>query len=252
MDAKKIIPCLDIKDGRVVKGVKFVNLNDIGDPSECAEAYCKQGADEIVFLDITATTENRKTFLTVLEKAAKKVTVPLTIGGGITNLDDIEKVLAAGADKVSINSAAVKTPKILNEAAKKFGKEKLVLALDVKKSNGVYKVVINGGQVEGAVAPVEWAKKAEDLGAGEILLTSMDTDGVTKGYDIAITKLISESVKIPVTASGGAGKIEDFSEVFTKTLAAGALAASLFHYGTLKIFQIKEYLKKLGIKVNGV
>lgn len=250
MDAKKIIPCLDIKDGRVVKGIKFVNLNDIGDPSECAEAYCRQGADEIVFLDITATTENRKTFLTVLEKAAKKVTVPLTIGGGISSIDDIEKVLAAGADKVSINSAAVKNPKILNEAAKKFGKEKLVLALDVKKSNGVYKVVINGGKLEGPLMPLEWAKKAEDLGAGEILLTSMDTDGVTKGYDIEITKLISENVKIPVTASGGAGKLQDFSEVFLKTKAEGALAASLFHYGTLKIPEIKQYLKSLDIKVN--
>lgn len=248
MTAKKIIPCLDIKDGRVVKGIKFVNLNDIGDPSECAESYCKQGADEIVFLDITATTENRKTFLNVLEKAAKKVTVPLTIGGGISSLQDIENVLSCGADKVSINSAAVKNPKILSEAAKKFGKEKLVLALDVKKSNGIYKVVINGGKTEGPVPPAEWARQAEDLGAGEILLTSMDTDGMTDGYDLEITKIISETVKIPVTASGGAGKLQDFSEVFLKTKAQGALAASLFHYGTLKIAEIKQYLKGLGIK----
>jgi len=248
MLAKRIIPCLDVKNGRVVKGINFVGLQDVGDPVECAIAYNNQGADEITFLDITATHEGRKTMVDVVRETAKKVFVPLTVGGGISSVDDIKNLLRAGADKVSLNSAAVRTPELITEGAKKFGSQCIVCAIDAKRTaDGGFTVVINGGRIDTGIEAVGWAKKVVELGAGEILLTSMDADGTKNGFDIEITDLISKAVNVPVIASGGCGSLEHFSEVFKKTGADAALAASLFHYGELTVGQVKDHLIANGI-----
>ena len=248
MLAKRIIPCLDVKNGRVVKGVNFVGLQDVGDPVECAIAYNNQGADEITFLDITATHEGRKTMVDVVRETAKKVFVPLTVGGGISSVDDIKNLLRAGADKVSLNSAAVRTPELITEGAKKFGSQCIVCAIDAKRTaDGGFTVVINGGRIDTGIEAVGWAKKVVELGAGEILLTSMDADGTKNGFDIEVTDLISKAVNVPVIASGGCGSLEHFSEVFKKTGADAALAASLFHYGELTVGQVKDHLIANGI-----
>ena len=247
---KKIIPCLDTKDGYVVKGINFVNIKELGDPVEFAKKYEADGADELVLLDISATVEGRKTYLDIIEKTSAAINIPLAVGGGITSLEDFEKVINSGASKASINSAAIKNPEIITEISEKFGKEKLIVAIDVIKNNdGKYNVVINGGNIDTGIDVIEWSKKVEELGAGEILLTSKDTDGVKDGYDIELTALVSDAVSIPVTASGGCGKIEDFLEVFTKTNAANALAASMFHYNVLTVKEIKEYLNENNIPV---
>ncbi|MFY9402152.1 MAG: imidazole glycerol phosphate synthase subunit HisF [Candidatus Omnitrophota bacterium] len=249
MLAKRIIPCLDIKDGRVVKGVKFIGLKDAGDPVEIAKVYDTEGADELVFLDITATLENRKTLVSLVERIAQNIATPFTLGGGIGDINDLSILLNAGASKVSINSAAVKSPGLIKEAAKEFGSRRIVLAIDAKKSKLGWEVYINGGMVSAGLDALTWAREGEDLGAGEILLTSMDFDGTKSGYDIELTKAISEAVKIPVIASGGAGKLEDFYNCFTRTNASAALAASIFHYREYSILQVKEYLKERGISV---
>lgn len=250
MLAKRIIPCLDVSDGRVVKGIQFVDLQDVGDPVECAAAYDTQGADEIVFLDITATQEGRGTMLEVVRNTAKKVFVPLTVGGGIRTLDDFRDTLRAGADKVSVNSAAVNNPNIIAQAADIFGSQCVVAAIDAKRrEDGGYQVMISGGKKETPLDAVEWAKKAEELGAGEILLTSMDADGTKNGFDLELLNLVCSEVHIPVIASGGCGKLEHFKEVFEKTNASAALAASLFHYGELTVPQVKEYLHQNQIAV---
>ena len=251
MLANRIIPCLDINKGRVVKGVHFVNLRDAGDPIENALFYENEGADELVFLDITASYEKRKTTLDLVKKVAECVFMPFTVGGGISNAEDVRRLLLAGADKVSINTTAVKNPKIITEASNIFGAQCIVVAIDAKRNRPTKKweVYINGGRTPTGLDAVNWAKKAESLGAGEILLTSMDYDGTKDGFDIELTKAISSAVKIPVIASGGAGRIEDFSEVFTKTKATAALAASIFHYREIKIKETKEYLKKKNIAV---
>ena len=251
MNNKKIIPCLDFKDGKVVKGVKFVDIKDIGDPILIAQAYEKQGADELAFLDITATNEGRKTMIEMVRRTAGAISIPLTVGGGISSVEDFEKILAAGAAKVSINSAAVRNKNLIFDAAQKFGSGRVMVAIDVKKNDaGEYTVVINGGMVDAQLEPVQWAIECEKLGAGEILLTSMDADGTKDGYDIDITKAIAAAVKIPVIASGGCGKLEDFSEVFDKTNVSAALAASIFHFGELSVPQVKQYLQSKNIPVN--
>jgi cyclase len=253
MLAKRIIPCLDVTDGRVVKGVNFVNLQDVGDPVEIAAFYEKQGADEIVFLDITATSDGRKTMVDMIRRCASQVFMPLTVGGGIRTVEDFREILRAGADKVSVNSSAVKDPSLITRAAKVFGDQCVVAAIDVKrkeenKKSG-YNVVIAGGRIDTGLDALEWAKKTQELGAGEILLTSMEGDGTKAGYDIGITKAICDAVSIPVIASGGAGKLEHFAEVFQKTGCDAALAASLFHFKELEVGQVKEYLKSQGIPV---
>lgn len=248
MLAKRIIPCLDVKDGRVVKGVNFVGLQDVGDPVECAVAYNQQGADEITFLDITATHEGRGTMVDVVRRTAKKVFVPLTVGGGIGSVENIKNLLRAGADKVSLNSAAVRSPELISEGAERFGSQCIVVAIDAKRTpEGAFTVVINGGRIDTGIEAIGWAKKVVELGAGEILLTSMDTDGVRGGFDIALTDAVSKAVNVPVIASGGCGRLEHFSEVFQKTGADAALAASLFHYGELTVGQVKEHLRACGI-----
>lgn len=245
MLAKRIIPCLDVRDGKVVKGINFVGIKEVGDPVECAADYDRQGADEIVFLDITATHEGRSTMLEVVKNTAKKVFVPLTVGGGIRTIDDFRDTLRAGADKVSVNSSAVKNPVLISEASELFGSQCVVVAIDAKrKEDGSFTVVVNGGRIDMGIDAIEWAKKAEELGAGEILLTSMDTDGTKNGFDIELLNAVCGVVKIPVIASGGCGKLEHFSEVFEKTNASAALAASLFHYKELTVRQVKEHLKK--------
>ena len=250
MLAKRIIPCLDVRDGKVVKGINFVGIKEVGDPVECAAEYDAQGADEIVFLDITASHEGRGTMLDVVRRTAKKVFVPLTVGGGIRTIDDFRDTLRAGADKVSVNSAAVKNPQLIREAADIFGCQCVVVAIDAKKCpDGHYTVVINGGRIDMGIDAIEWAKKAEELGAGEILLTSMDTDGVKGGFDLDMLNAVCGAVKIPVIASGGCGALEHFTDVFEKTGAAAALAASLFHYKELTVGQVKEELKKHSIPV---
>jgi len=250
MLSKRIIPCLDVLDGRVVKGTNFINLLDAGDPVECAKEYNRQGADEIVFLDITATHEKRKTICDIVRKTAEQVFVPLTVGGGISTLEDIRTILRSGADKVSLNSAAVKNPRLIEEGADSFGNQCIVLAADVKKMpDGRYNIFVNGGRIDTGIDALEWINKAEKLGAGEILLTSMDADGTKKGFDIEITKTVSEMCKIPVIASGGCGSLEHFKEVFEIGQADAALAASLFHYGELKVQEVKEYLKQYNIPV---
>lgn len=251
MLTKRIIPCLDIKMGKVVKGINFVNLKEVGDPVEIAEYYNKEGADEIVFLDITATSDGRDTMIDVVRKTAEKVFIPLTVGGGIRNIDDFKKILRAGADKISVNSAAIRNPNLIYDAADKFGSQCVVLAIDAKKNEDSesWNVYINGGRIDTGLDAVEWAKKAKSLGAGEILLTSMDADGTKQGYDIDLTNAISNEVNIPVIASGGCGSLKDFYDVFKYSGADAALAASLFHYGELSIKQVKEYLKDRDIGV---
>lgn len=250
MLAKRIIPCLDVNIGRVVKGVKFVNLVDAGDPVEIAAAYDAQGADEIVFLDITASAEDRGIILDVVKKTAETVFMPLTVGGGVRTLEDIRKLLESGADKVSINTAAVKDPSLVESAAKRFGSSTIVVAIDAKAvDEDRWEVFINGGRTPTGIDAVEWAKAVYDLGAGEILLTSMDKDGTKSGYDVALTRAVSEAVKIPVIASGGAGKKEHFYDVFTEGKADAALAASLFHFKELAIEELKTYLRNVGVNV---
>lgn len=248
MLAKRIIPCLDVKDGRVVKGVNFIGLQDVGDPVECAVAYNQQGADEITFLDITATHEGRGTMVEVVRRTAKKVFVPLTVGGGISSVEDIKNLLRAGADKVSLNSAAVRDPKLVSEGAERFGSQCIVVAIDARRTpEGTFTVVINGGRIDTGIDVISWAKKVVELGAGDILLTSMDTDGVRGGFDIELTDAVSQAVNVPIIASGGCGKLDHFTEVFQKTGADAALAASLFHYGELTVGQVKEHLRACGI-----
>ena len=246
---KRIIPCLDVKDGRVVKGVNFVKLRDAGDPVAVAEQYDKHKADEIVFLDITASHEERPILIDIVRATAEKVFMPLTVGGGINSVDDIRDLLNAGADKVSINSAAIKRPELVKEAASRFGSQCIVVAIDAKKNGGRWDVYINGGRIRTDKDAVGWAKEVERLGAGEILLTSMDFDGTKNGYDLALTAAVSKAVNIPVIASGGAGQLEHFAEVFQKTNADAALAASVFHYGEFTIGEVKQYLKERNVAV---
>ena len=248
MVAKRIIPCLDVNRGRVVKGINFINLVDAGDPVESAQEYNQLGADELVFLDITASHEERNIMIEVVKNVAEKVFIPFTVGGGIRNLDDIRNLLLAGADKVSINSAAVKNPDLLNKAAKVFGSQCIVVAIDAKRHNDGFHVYINGGRVDTGLDAVKWAKEVEMRGAGEILLTSMDRDGTKAGYDLELLEAICSSVNIPVIASGGAGRPEHFLEAF-KAGAEAALAASIFHFGEILIEDLKNYLKNRGIEV---
>ncbi|MFH1540729.1 MAG: imidazole glycerol phosphate synthase subunit HisF [Elusimicrobiota bacterium] len=251
MLTKRIIPCLDVDKGRVVKGTKFLNLRDAGDPVEVAKRYDAEGADEIIFLDITASFEKRKTIIDVVKKTAECVFIPLTVGGGIRNLDDIRQMLKAGADKISINTSAVENPEFVKLAAEKFGSQCIVIAIDAKQSHNhtkKWEVYTYGGRKSTGLDAVEWAKKIEELGAGEILLTSMDKDGTKSGYDIELTRAISEVVKIPIIASGGAGTTEHFYKAFEEGKADAALAASLFHYRELSIKKLKNYLSKKGVE----
>ncbi len=250
MYAKRIIPCLDVKNGRVVKGVNFVNLTDAGDPVECAAVYDKAGADELVFLDITASSDARDTVVDMVEAVARKVFIPFTVGGGIRTVEDFRRILNAGADKVSVNSAAVKRPELISEAAEKFGSQCVVCAIDAKRRDGGgWDVYLNGGRVNAGIDALEWAKKAEALGAGEILLTSMDCDGTKAGYDIELTRAVSENAKIPVIASGGAGTMEHFLDAFRLGKADAVLAASLFHFREIEIMDLKRYLAANGESV---
>ncbi|MCC5912658.1 MAG: imidazole glycerol phosphate synthase subunit HisF [Clostridiaceae bacterium] len=250
MLTKRIVPCLDVNKGRVVKGVNFINLKDAGDPVEIAKEYNKQGADELVFLDITASNEERNILLDVVRRTAEEVFIPLTVGGGIRTVEDFREVLKSGADKVSINSAAVKSPTLITECARLFGSQAVVVAIDVKKQeDGSYHVYIKGGREDAGLEAVAWSREVEKLGAGEILLTSMDKDGTKSGYDLEITRAISEAVNIPVIASGGAGRMEDFYDGFTKGKADAALAASLFHFKEIEIGQLKEYLQERGVVI---
>lgn len=249
MYAKRIIPCLDIKNGRVVKGTSFLNLRDAGDPIQCAVEYDRQGADELVFLDITASSDERNIIADLVSKVADSIFIPFTVGGGIRTVDDFTNILRAGADKVSVNSAAVKGPDIINEAAYKFGSQCVVAAIDAKRNGGSWEVYIHGGRIPVGKDAVKWAVEAEKRGAGEILLTSMDCDGRKQGYDIELTKAVSESVGIPVIASGGAGALEHFSDVLTEGKADAVLAASLFHFGEIPIPVLKEYLNNENIPV---
>ena len=249
MLAKRIIPCLDIKDGRVVKGVNFVNLRAAGDPVEQARLYDAQGADELVFLDISATHEGRKTTLDLVSRVAETVFMPLAVGGGIREVEDMRNLLLAGADKVSVNSAAVRRPELLSEGASRFGAQCIVLAIDARKNASSWEVFVNGGRIPTGLDAVEWAMRGVALGAGEILLTSMDADGTLAGYDIELTRTIAEAVSVPVIASGGAGTPSHFAEVLTEGKADAALAASLFHDGKLKISALKKELQEQGIPV---
>ena len=251
MHTKRIIPCLDVKDGRVVKGVNFVNLRDAGDPADIAAAYDKAGADEVVFLDITASSDSRDTQLEWVRQVASKVFIPFSVGGGIRTVDDFKRLLREGADKISVNSAAIMNPKLISDAADKFGSQCVVVAIDAKRREdgtgwNIYK---NGGRIDVGIDAVEWAKKVEALGAGEILLTSMDGDGTKAGYDLELTRAISEAVSIPVIASGGAGTLEHFYEALTEGKADAALAASLFHFKELVIKEVKQYLRDKGVSV---
>lgn len=251
MYAKRIIPCLDVKDGRVVKGINFVDLIDAGDPVECAKVYNDAGADELVFLDITASSDMRNTVVDMVEAVARSIFIPFTVGGGIRTIADFRTILSAGADKVSVNSAAVKDPKLISEAAEKFGSQCVVCAIDAKKriNREGYDVYLNGGRVNTGIDAVKWAKRAEELGAGEILLTSMDRDGTKEGYDNTLTRMVSENAGIPVIASGGAGKLSHFLDAFEKGKADAVLAASLFHYKEIEISELKQYLAANNISV---
>ncbi len=250
MYTKRIIPCLDVKDGRVVKGISFVNLQDAGDPVEVAAAYDKAGADEVVFLDITASSDNRAIAVDMVRRVAEKVFIPFTVGGGIRTVDDFKMLLREGADKIAVNSAAIMNPRLISDAADKFGSQCVVVAMDAKRrEDGGFNIYKNGGRIDMGIDAVEWAIQAEKLGAGEILLTSMDCDGTKGGYDIQLTKAISSVVNIPVIASGGAGTMEHFYEALTEGGAEAALAASLFHYKELEIKQVKEYLRGKGVSV---
>ena len=253
MLSKRIIPCLDIDKGRVVKGVNFINLVDAGDPVEIAKAYDKIGADEIVFLDITASSDGRETAVDILSRASEQVFIPLTVGGGIRSADDFRELLSAGADKIAVNSAAIKNPSLITEAAAKFGAQCVVLAVDAKRNAaGSWDVYLNGGRVNTGLDAIEWIKKAVSLGAGEVLLTSMDKDGTKSGYDIELTRRAAEAVNVPVIASGGAGKMQDFADVLTEGKADAALAASLFHFGEIEMKDLKEYLAARGIPVRRI
>lgn len=251
MFTKRIIPCLDVHNGRVVKGVNFVNLQDAGDPVEIAAAYDAAGADELVFLDITASSDGRETVVDMVRKVASKVFIPFTVGGGIRTVDDFKMLLREGADKISVNSSAIDRPALISEAADKFGSQCVVVAIDAKRraDGSGFNIYKHGGRLDMGIDAVEWAMKAESLGAGEILLTSMDGDGTKAGYDLELTRQIAENVKIPVIASGGAGKLEHFKDALTLGKADAALAASLFHFKELEIRQVKEYLRREGVSV---
>ncbi|EAC2630799.1 imidazole glycerol phosphate synthase subunit HisF [Listeria monocytogenes] len=249
MLTKRIIPCLDVTAGRVVKGVNFVSLTDVGDPVEIAKAYNEAGADELVFLDITATVELRQTMIDVVERTAEQVFIPLTVGGGISSVSDMKELLQAGADKISLNSAAIKRPDLIQEGADKFGNQCIVVAIDAKWNGTNWSVFTRGGRNDTGLDAITWAKKAVQLGAGEILLTSMDGDGTKNGYDIPLIKAISEAVSVPVIASGGCGNAAHMAEVFEKTNATAALAASIFHYGELSIQNVKTTLLKKGVNI---
>ena len=250
MLAKRIIPCLEVRDGRVVKGVNFVNIRDAGDPVALAKFYSDQGADEIVFLDITATSDKRDTVADVVERTASQVFVPLTVGGGIRTLEDFQRLLRAGADKISVNSAAVQDPTLISRAAERFGSQCVVLAIDARKrTDGTFEVVTAGGRTPTGLDAVEWAQQGEALGAGEILLTSMDADGTKAGFDLEMTRAVTQAVSIPVIASGGCGTLEHFAQVFQETGCDAALAASLFHFGELTVPQVKDFLRGKNIPV---
>jgi cyclase len=249
MVAKRIIPCLDVKNGRVVKGRSFVNLRDAGDPVECGRAYSDAGADELVFLDITATVEARKTIRELVSRVAEQVFIPFTVGGGIRGIDDIRGLLKAGADKVSINTAAVRNKDLVRQGAEAFGAQCIVVAVDAKRANGGWEVYVDAGRTPTGIDALEWVAEAEGLGSGEILLTSIDADGHTAGYDIELTAAVSEAVSIPVIASGGAGGPEDMLRVLTEGKADAALAASIFHYGQYTIAAVKDYLRDRGVHV---
>ena len=250
MHTKRVIPCLDIKDGRVVKGIKFLNLRDAGNAADVAAAYSEAGADEVVFLDITASSDNRTTQLEWVRQVADRLFIPFTVGGGIRTVEDFKVILREGADKVSVNTAAIMNPRLVADAADKFGSQCVVVAIDAKsRKGGGWNVFKNGGRVDVGLDAVEWAREAERLGAGEILLTSMDGDGTKDGYDLELTKAVSDAVDIPVIASGGAGRLEDFYEALALAGADAVLAASLFHYKELEIWQVKEFLRERGISV---
>ena len=250
MFTKRIIPCLDVHNGRVVKGVNFVNLKDAGDPVEIAAAYDALGADELGFLDITASSDSRNIVVDMVRRVAQKVFIPFTVGGGIRTVEDFRMLLREGADKISINSSAINTPQLISDAADKFGSQCVVVAIDAKRDEtGTFKVVVNGGRIDTGLNAVEWAKKCQELGAGEILLTSMDTDGCKEGFDLELCNAVCNVVSIPVIASGGCGKLEHFSEVFEKSGADAALAASLFHFKELTVEEVKEHLKECEIPV---
>ena len=246
---KRIIPCLDIKDGRTVKGINFVDIKDAGDPIELAKKYILEGADELVFLDITATIEKRKTLAALVEKIAKEINIPFTVGGGINTVEDAANIIKAGADKISINSSAVKNPSLIKEIADRFGSQAVVVAVDTKFENNNWFVYVNGGKVATGITTIDWVKQAEQLGAGEILLTSMNNDGTKQGFAIDITNAVSASINIPVIASGGAGTKEHFVDVFKNTKATGALAASIFHFSEIPIPVLKQYLKDQNINI---
>lgn len=254
MLTKRIIPCLDVKDGRVVKGVNFVNLIDAGDPVEQARIYDREGADELVFLDITASSDRRSTVVDMVERVASQVFIPFTVGGGIRTVDDMRKILRAGADKISVNSAAIDNPDLIREGAEKFGRQCIVLAVDARRraDGSGWTIYKHGGRLDTGIDCLEWVKKAEALGAGEILLTSMDCDGTRAGYDIELTRAVSDAVGVPVIASGGAGTLEHFAEAMTEGGADAALAASLFHYKVMRIAEVKDYLSGRGIPVRRV
>jgi len=250
MITKRIIPCLDMTEGKVVKGIQFVNFRDAGDPVVLAKQYDKQGADELVFLDITATTENRNILLDVVKRTAQSISIPFSVGGGIRSVEDMRLVLENGADKVAVNTGAFNNPRLITDCANYFGSQCVVLSLDARQvKKGRWNVFINGGTTDTGVSAIKWAKKAVSLGAGEILLTSIDTDGMKKGFDVELTKIVSKNVNVPIIASGGAGKIKDFYEIFEKGKADAALAASLFHFGDLTIKKVKNYLKDRNIPV---
>ena len=249
MYTKRIIPCLDVHDGRVVKGVNFVNLRDAGDPVEIAAAYDKAGADELVFLDITASSDRRNTVADMVRAVAERVFIPFTVGGGIRTVDDFKAILREGADKVSVNSAAIDNPNLIAQAADKFGSQCVVLAIDAKRTENGFHIFKHGGRIDTGIDAIEWAVKGCELGAGEILLTSMDADGTKAGYDLELTRQISERVSVPVIASGGAGSKQDFYDALTVGKADAALAASLFHYKELEILEVKEYLREKGVSV---
>lgn len=249
MYAKRIIPCLDVKDGRVVKGVSFVDLRDAGDPVACAQAYDRQGADELVLLDITATHEGRSTMLEIVRQVADSIFIPFTVGGGIRELDDFAQLLRAGADKISVNSAAVRNPALIDAAAHRFGSQCVVCAIDAKRRDGGWEVYLNGGRIPTGLDALAWAREAVSRGAGEILLTSMDCDGQKNGYDLELTSVISQNVNVPVIASGGAGKMEHFYDALTRGSADAVLAASLFHFNEIGIMDLKRYLASRGVSV---
>ena len=249
MLAKRIIPCLDIKDGKTVKGINFVNIKDVGDPVEVGELYARMGADELVFLDITATNEKRKTLSELVTRISKHINIPFTVGGGISSEEDVSVLLNCGADKISVNTAAVKRPELIRELANRFGSQCVVLAIDTKEIDGEWYVYLNGGRVATDIKTIDWVRQAVELGAGEILLTSMDHDGTKNGFGIDITRRVSEAVNVPVIASGGAGTMAHFREVFDEGKADAALAASIFHYKEIGIPELKEYLKSAGVTI---